>query len=134
LPSPPGGLHQRSTKRRKTVTFSYSLIMAPVEDVYESQNDQRLDELHSKIRTLRGITTDIHSDVESQNLILDETGDRFSSFGASLMQTSRRAGQAFGIGSGSLKPWRIAMLIVGLFLVVWLISKLLGWWWASPVV
>lgn len=61
-----------------------------VEDVYESQNDQRLDELHSKIRTLRGvraifisfvcwtkgslkITTDIHSDVESQNLMLDET-------------------------------------------------------------
>lgn len=26
-----------------------------VEDVYESQNDQRLDELHSKIRTLRGV-------------------------------------------------------------------------------
>ena len=25
------------------------------EDVYESQNDQRLDELHSKIRTLRGV-------------------------------------------------------------------------------
>lgn len=150
-----------------------------VEDVYESQNDQRLDELHSKIRTLRGVrasfqlfvlnptgfgcwekrnslslkvTTDIHSDVEAQNLILDETvwgfcdvvgiylffffyqGDRFSSFGSSLMQTSQRAGQAFGIGSGSLKPWRIAMLIVGLFLAFWFISKLLRWWWASPVV
>ena len=26
-----------------------------VEDVYETQNDQRLDELHSKIRTLRGV-------------------------------------------------------------------------------
>ena len=25
------------------------------EDVYETQNDQRLDELHSKIRTLRGV-------------------------------------------------------------------------------
>ena len=62
-----------------------------VEDTYESQNDQRLDELHSKIRTLRGvgspfkvgfedadhattkITTDIHDDVEAQNLLLDNT-------------------------------------------------------------
>ncbi|KAK7052085.1 hypothetical protein R3P38DRAFT_1635521 [Favolaschia claudopus] len=44
-----------------------------VEDTYESQNDQRLDELHSKIRTLRGITTDIHDDVERQNLMLDDT-------------------------------------------------------------
>lgn len=26
-----------------------------VEEVYEEQNDQRLDELHSKIRTLRGV-------------------------------------------------------------------------------
>jgi blocked-early-in-transport protein 1 len=28
-----------------------------VEDTYESQNDQRLDELHSKIRTLRGVSS-----------------------------------------------------------------------------
>ncbi|KAF9560811.1 Bet1-like protein [Agrocybe pediades] len=102
------------------------------EDVYESQNDQRLDELHSKIRTLRGITTDIHSDVEAQNLMLDDTGDRFSAFGNSLMQTSKRAGQVFGIGSGSLKPWRIAMLIVGIFLAFWFISKILSWWWGTP--
>ncbi|KAF9013494.1 hypothetical protein BDQ17DRAFT_1231906 [Cyathus striatus] len=105
-----------------------------VEDTYEAQNDQRLDELHSKIRTLRGITTDIHRDVESQNLMLDDTGDRFSSFGASLAQTSRRAGEAFGIGRGSLKPWRIAMLIVGAFLVLWVSSKLFAWWFYSPVV
>ncbi|KAJ7318033.1 hypothetical protein DFH08DRAFT_1036766 [Mycena albidolilacea] len=34
-------------------------------------------------------------------------GDRFSSFGASLAQTSRRAGHAFGIGEGAggLKMW-----------------------------
>ncbi|KAF4609497.1 hypothetical protein D9613_012287 [Agrocybe pediades] len=102
------------------------------EDVYESQNDQRLDELHSKIRTLRGITTDIHSDVEAQNLMLDDTGDRFSAFGNSLMQTSKRAGQVFGIGSGSLKPWRIAMLIVGVFISFWFISKILSWWWGTP--
>ncbi|PFH49464.1 hypothetical protein AMATHDRAFT_41529 [Amanita thiersii Skay4041] len=103
-----------------------------VEDVYEAQNDQRLDELHSKIRTLRGVTSDIHDDVERQNFMLDETGDRFSSFASTLKQTSRRAGQAFGIGTGSLKPWRIALFILGAFLAFWLGSKLLTWWWWTP--
>jgi hypothetical protein len=43
------------------------------EDTYESQNDQRLDDLHAKIRTIRGVTTDIHNDVEAQNLLLDDS-------------------------------------------------------------
>ncbi|KAF6751870.1 Bet1-like protein [Ephemerocybe angulata] len=105
-----------------------------VEDVYEAQNDQRLDELHSKLRTLRGVTNDIHADVESQNLLLDQTNDRFSSFGTSLSQASLRARQAFGIGpgAGTLKPWRIAMLIVAVFITLWLGAKIAGWWWSSP--
>ncbi|KAF9259704.1 hypothetical protein L218DRAFT_862851 [Marasmius fiardii PR-910] len=101
-----------------------------VEDTYERQNDQRLDELHSKIRTLRGITTDIHDDVERQHFILDDTGNTFNSFGTSLSQTARRATQAFGIGQGSLKSWRIAMYLVGAFLVLWLGSKI-WWWWVG---
>lgn len=65
-----------------------------VEDTYETQNDQRLDELHSKVRTLRGvsllptllatpanlrlaphiqITSDIYDDAEGQNSMLDDT-------------------------------------------------------------
>jgi len=60
-------------------------------------------------------------------------GDRFSSFKTTLSQTSRRASQAFGIGTGSLKPWRIAMLIVGVFITFWILSKIAGWWWPSPV-
>ena len=38
--------------------YPYSSTMSTSqgqEDVYETQNDQRLDELHSKIRTLRGV-------------------------------------------------------------------------------
>ncbi|KAF8876943.1 hypothetical protein BD779DRAFT_1613215 [Infundibulicybe gibba] len=103
------------------------------EDTYESQNDQRLDELHSKIRTLRGITTDIHEDVERQNLMLDDAGNRFNSFGDSLTQTSRRAAQAFGIGTGSLKPWRIAMLIISVFLAFWITSKFYFWWTGGDI-
>jgi hypothetical protein len=32
-----------------------------VEDTYEAQNDQRLDELHSKIRSLRGVRLKLRS-------------------------------------------------------------------------
>ncbi|KAJ6498496.1 hypothetical protein C8R47DRAFT_308262 [Mycena vitilis] len=107
-----------------------------VEDTYESQNDQRLDDLHSKIRTLRGITTDIHDDVERQNLMLDDTGDRFNSFGASLAQTSRRAGQVFGIGEGAggLKTWRIVAFVVGAFIAFVIIRKVFSWWGSGGAV
>ncbi|KAF9024492.1 hypothetical protein BDZ89DRAFT_1017551 [Hymenopellis radicata] len=102
-----------------------------VEDTYESQNDQRLDELHSKIRTLRGITTDINDDVERQNLMLDDTGNSFSSFGDTLAQTSQRARQAFGLGNGGLKTGRVAVIVVCFLLGVYVSSKVFWWWRGS---
>ncbi|EIW75533.1 hypothetical protein CONPUDRAFT_158988 [Coniophora puteana RWD-64-598 SS2] len=98
---------------------------ARVEDTYEIQNDQRLDDLHSKIRTLRGVTTDIHDDVERQNLTLDDAGNVFSSFGATLSQSSRRAGQAFGLtGHGGVRQSRIILYIVGGVVGLWFMYKL----------
>jgi hypothetical protein len=35
---------------------SMSASRGRVEDTYESQNDQQLEDLHSKIRTLRGVS------------------------------------------------------------------------------
>jgi len=101
---------------------------AHAEDTYESQNDQRLEELHTKIRTLRGITNDIHDDVEGQNSILDETGNRFSTFGNALTSTSDRAGRAFGIKEGNLKTFRVVVAVVLAFLTIWIISKIWYWW------
>ncbi|KAH7930230.1 hypothetical protein BV22DRAFT_992236, partial [Leucogyrophana mollusca] len=101
-----------------------------VEDTYETQNDQRLDELHSKIRTLRGVTTDIYDDAERQNLTLDDTGNAFTSFGTSLAQSSRRAGQAFGLsGHGGIRQTRIILYIVAGFLALWIMWKMSGFWW-----
>ncbi|KIM81209.1 hypothetical protein PILCRDRAFT_821661 [Piloderma croceum F 1598] len=102
-----------------------------VEEVYEEQNDQRLDELHSKIRTLRGVTTDIYDDAERQNLVLDDTSNRFTSFGASLAQSSRRAGQAFGI-EGGVKPLRIIVYVVSCVFAFWVTYKVLHFWRKSP--
>ncbi|KAH9951109.1 hypothetical protein B0H21DRAFT_719580 [Amylocystis lapponica] len=102
------------------------------EDTYESQNDQRLDELHSKLRTLRGVTTDIYDDVEQQNSTLNTTRNAFNSFGASLAQSSRRAGQAFGLGPGGVKQWRtIGYCVVG-FLGFWVLWRMFWWWQPTP--
>ncbi|KAG5729881.1 hypothetical protein E4T56_gene1612 [Termitomyces sp. T112] len=105
-----------------------------VEDTYESQNDQRLEQLHSKIRTLRGVTNDIHDDVERQNSMLDETSNRFNEFGNTLTQASDRAARAFGIGEGHMKSFRIAMLIVVIFITFWISSKLYHWWLPNQTV
>lgn len=98
-----------------------------VEDTYEAQNDQRLDELHSKIRTLRGVTTDIHADVESQNLLLDESNNAFSSFTTSLSDSARRANQAFGLGPRTPKQYRILVYSIGTIFSLWMLWKVLGW-------
>ncbi|KAI0766163.1 hypothetical protein BD413DRAFT_571930 [Trametes elegans] len=102
-----------------------------VEDTYELQNDQRLDDLHSKLRTLRGVTTDIYDDVERQNSALDNARDAFSSFGSSLAQSSRRAGQAFGIGPGGVKQWRTIGYCAAGFIALWILWKMLWWFWPS---
>ncbi|KAJ3403796.1 hypothetical protein HDV05_007605, partial [Chytridiales sp. JEL 0842] len=40
----------------------------------ESQNDSQLDSLHTKIRSIRHITTDLHDEVHTQNRLLDDMG------------------------------------------------------------
>ncbi|KAH8117654.1 hypothetical protein DFH11DRAFT_1687602 [Phellopilus nigrolimitatus] len=75
-------------------------------DHIETQNDQHLDALHAKIRTLRGVTTDIYQDVERQHLTLDET---------------------FGL-SGGVKQWRNITYCVVFIVGFWIAYKILGWW------
>ncbi|EPQ51253.1 hypothetical protein GLOTRDRAFT_118022 [Gloeophyllum trabeum ATCC 11539] len=111
--------------------MSSSRASARVEDTYEAQNDQRLDELHSKIRTLRGVTTDIHDDVERQNLMLDDTSNAFSSFGSSLADSGRRAAHAFGLGSGGVKQWRLIFYCLVFLVGLWLTWKIVWYWFFS---
>ena len=72
---------------------------------------------------------------ESVALIQYPQNDRFSSFADSLAASSRRAGQAFGIGGqGAIRPWRIAMLVVVVFIALWLSFKIGYWLWGGPAV
>ncbi|EJD48962.1 hypothetical protein AURDEDRAFT_60127 [Auricularia subglabra TFB-10046 SS5] len=103
------------------------------EHTYEAQNDNRLDELHSKLRTLRGVTSDIHADVERQNLTLDDTGNTFTSFGNQLAQTSRNAARAFGLNGQGVRQCRNIGMIVGALLALWILWHIASWWIApSP--
>ncbi|KAI6010407.1 hypothetical protein BKA83DRAFT_4402973 [Pisolithus microcarpus] len=102
------------------------------ESTYESQNDARLDQLHSKLQTLRGVTTDIYDDAERQNRMLDDTNDTFSSLGASLSHSSRRVAHAFGLSStGGVRQTRIIAYVVGGFLALWITWTTRGFWWGS---
>ncbi|KAK9702732.1 hypothetical protein K7432_011093 [Basidiobolus ranarum] len=56
----------------------------------EQQNDIRLQELSSKVSALHRITTNIYDEVEGQNLLVDETGNSFSSFGTRFRGTTHR--------------------------------------------
>jgi len=106
--------------------------MSNAEHTYESQNDQRLDELHSKIRAVRHVTIDIYNDSQRQNLMLDETGNSFTSFGSGLQSSARQAARAFGL-NGGVKQWRIIGYCIAAFFGVYILWKLSGvWWWFNP--
>ncbi|KAF8523963.1 hypothetical protein BU17DRAFT_43357 [Hysterangium stoloniferum] len=95
-------------------------------DTYEAQNNQELESLHTKLRTLRGVTTDIYDDVERQNVTLDETGNSFSTFAGSLAQSSRRAASAFG-PEGSLRKYRLLVQVVGAIVAFWFGWHVVNW-------
>jgi len=99
------------------------------EDTYEAQNDQRLDELHSKIRTLRGVTTDIYDDAERQNLVLDETTNTFSSVASGIVSSADRMTRV--MSPTTTKLIRIVLcvvsLMIGYYLFKFLFARLFGW-------
>ncbi|GAA5912069.1 Sft1p [Sporobolomyces salmoneus] len=89
----------------------------------ESQNDQHLDQLHSKIAALRGVTTDIYNDSRTQNSLLDSTGNSFDSFKNSLSNTSTRFARSVQSGKGNGRiQLGIVLGFVGLFLL-WKLAR-----------
>ncbi|GAA5907277.1 hypothetical protein JCM5296_000325 [Sporobolomyces johnsonii] len=87
----------------------------------EAQNDHHLDELHSKIAALRGVTNDIYQDSRGQNTLLDSTSNTFDSFKTSLSNTSTRFARSVQSGKGGA---RIQLGIVGAFVLLFVLYKL----------
>ncbi|BGP51043.1 hypothetical protein JCM10450v2_006969 [Rhodotorula kratochvilovae] len=86
----------------------------------EAQNDQHLNDLHSKISALRGVTTDIYQDSRAQNTLLDGTSNAFDSFKTSLSNTSTRFVRSVQSGKGGA---RIQLGIVAGFVLLFLLYK-----------
>ncbi|PWN39757.1 hypothetical protein IE81DRAFT_349878 [Ceraceosorus guamensis] len=94
--------------------------MSSAEQTYESQNDDQLDKLLSKVKALRGVTTDIHSDVESQRTgLLADASESFDAFSNRLGSTSSRFTRQVVAGAKSNRLLTMYILggIVALFLI-----------------
>merc|ERR1711939_281947 len=95
---------------------------ADQESNLEAQNDEHLDALHTKLRTLRGVTTDIYNDSMGQNRLLDSTSNVFDSFKTQLANTTGRFTRSVQTGQGG---GRMTLYIVGAFVALFLLYKVI---------
>ncbi|WVF69977.1 hypothetical protein IAT40_004762 [Kwoniella sp. CBS 6097] len=85
----------------------------------ENQNEEELNSLHSKIRSLRSVTIDILDDANRQN---DQTNS-FTSFASSLFSTSRHHSRTMA-STSTLRQYRTIAYIVGAIVFLWLVAKI----------
>ncbi|WVR04599.1 hypothetical protein IAU60_001609 [Kwoniella sp. DSM 27419] len=101
------------TRRRLTALVHAS------DQTLENQNDEELNSLHSKIKSLRSVTIDILDDANRQN---DQTNS-FSSFASSLFSTSRHHSRTMA-STSTLRQYRTVAYIVGALVFLWLVLRL----------
>ncbi|CDZ96986.1 BET1 [Phaffia rhodozyma] len=102
------------------------------DQIYESQNDEQLNDLHGKLRALRGVTTDIYNDAERQNLQLDQTANTFETFTTSFLRTTTNSARTFANSSG-VKQYKLTLYIAGAFVGVFLLWKMgIAHWGREP--
>ncbi|UZJ51331.1 hypothetical protein CBS101457_000651 [Exobasidium rhododendri] len=89
---------------------------------YEDQNDASLNKLYDKVKNLRGVTTDIYSDAESQREgLLSDASMSFDNFAARLQNTS----QTFTRSVVNARGNRLILYIVGAIVVVFLLYTII---------
>ncbi|ORY02618.1 hypothetical protein K493DRAFT_312024 [Basidiobolus meristosporus CBS 931.73] len=86
----------------------------------EQQNDVRLQELSSKVSALHRITTNIYDEVEGQNLLVDETGNSFNSFGTRFRGTTQRLTRMISVPHKR----HMCYLILAIVMIFFIIYKL----------
>ncbi|CAO1613640.1 unnamed protein product [Jaminaea pallidilutea] len=86
----------------------------------ERQNDDVLENLLGKVKSLRGVTTDIYDDAESQRGLLDNTGQMFDDFGTRLQASSARFSQTVVQGA---RHHRLTLYIVLGFLALFFVYR-----------
>jgi len=87
----------------------------------EQQNDERLEALYSKISSIKNVTIDIHSDSQSQNRLLNTTGEQFDSFTSQLSDSANRFSRTIQAGSSQRK---VIVYAVGSAVVLFFLFRL----------
>ncbi|CAO1617744.1 unnamed protein product [Parajaminaea phylloscopi] len=86
----------------------------------ERQNDDVLENLLGKVKSLRGVTTDIYDDAEAQRGLLDNTSNLFDDFGSRLQATTSRLTHTV---TGGKRHWRLTFYIAAGFVVLFLVYR-----------
>ncbi|ODV92262.1 hypothetical protein CANCADRAFT_42875 [Tortispora caseinolytica NRRL Y-17796] len=127
------GLHQRDQRtqlfaaspipRPNTVPNAHNerLTIRELENL-EAQNEDDVEMLHSKVRSLKMLTTKIGDEIRESNSLLELLSNRFEQTGSTLKRTAKRMIQTAKNAHIPLKTWALFFLIVMLFfwLVRWL--------------
>ncbi|KAI9342221.1 hypothetical protein DFJ73DRAFT_842891 [Zopfochytrium polystomum] len=86
----------------------------------ESQNDSSLNALHQKIRAIKGISINLHDDVNDQNRMLDTMSQSFTSVGDGIKSSTKRIQVMLSTPHGQ-QTCTMVGLIVLLVVGVWIL-------------
>ncbi|KAJ3226884.1 protein transport protein bet1 [Chytriomyces hyalinus] len=84
----------------------------------ESQNDESVNALHAKIRAIKGISIDLHDNVNDQNRFLEDMSHSFNQVGDGLKTSAKRMQTMLKTPHGQ-QTCTMAVLVVVLLLSVW---------------
>lgn len=88
----------------------------------EQENDRKWEELGAKVSMLKGLSTEIHREVEDQNRLLDNMGASFNSVTDLFATTIGKLGNMISSGNSNHMYYLIAF-VVFVFLVIYFIMK-----------
>jgi len=89
--------------------------------VLEQQNDDRLNDLHGKIKALHAVTLDIHNDSRQQHSLIDNTTNTFDTFRSNLSNSATRLTRSIQSGQGQ---GRAILYGVGAVVVLFLLWRM----------
>ncbi|KAG5366910.1 Protein transport protein [Yarrowia sp. B02] len=87
----------------------------------EEQNNTRLEELASKISSLRSVTNDIHAQASDYSLI-DSTTDTVGNMMSSVRGSASKLGRSLKAGH---PIWRTVGIALAIILLLWFLFKFL---------
>ncbi|KAI8614317.1 hypothetical protein BC830DRAFT_1128113 [Chytriomyces sp. MP71] len=86
----------------------------------ESQNNESVNSLHAKIKAIKGISINLHDDVNTQNQFLEEMSHSFTQVGDGLKSSARRMQSMLSTPHGQ-QTCTMAALVLILLISIWVL-------------